>query len=524
MIPGKRYKPEDFVQMAWRRKWFILLPFALVSLGTAAVVRYLPNKYRSETLILVVPQRVPESYVRPTVTTRIEDRLPSISNQILSRSRLERIIEEYNLYPEERKTALMEDIVERMRKQEIGVEIVKGDAFRVSYIADNPLTAMRVTERLASLFIEENLKDREMLAQGTSDFLQTQLEEAKRRLESQEQKLKEFRQRYSGQLPTQLDANMQSLGNAHMRVHELAESMNRDKDRRLVLERMIGDLNAPEPTPSGSAGGSSTDPASVAAGTAAQQLEALRNALSGMELRYKPDHPDVIRTKKLIRELEQKVEAEELQRPLSPGKAPLPNTPAAIAKRNQIRSIELELESLDRQLAHKEKEQARLMGVIASYQARVDAVPARESEWISLSRDYETLKAIYNSLLEKKEDSKVAENLERRQIGEQFKVLDPARMPGKPDSPNRAKLNLTGAAAGLGIGLFLAGLLEYRDSSLRTDDDVVTSLGLPVLAMVPVMTTTSEQRRIQRRKWIVSLAAAASVVLGVAALVWKFAL
>src|SRR5262245_53506822 len=212
MIPGKKYTPEDILQMAWRHKWLIAIPAIVIGFGAAGVSRYLPNQYRSETLILVVPQRVPESYVRSTVTTRIEDRLQSIAQQILSRTRLERIIQDFNLYAKERRTGIMEDVVEGMRK-DIVVQVVKGDAFRVTYSGADPRTVMRVTERLASLFIEENLRDREVLAEGTNQFLEAQLDDARRRLIEQEKKLEAYRKRFSGELPSQLDSNLQAIQN-----------------------------------------------------------------------------------------------------------------------------------------------------------------------------------------------------------------------------------------------------------------------------------------------------------------------
>ena len=152
MLPGKVYKPEDFLQILRRRIWLLLVPFAIVSAATAVYSRRLPDVFRSDTLILVVPQRVPESYVRSTVTTRIEDRLQSISQQILSRTRLERIIQDFNLYVEQRRVGIMEDIVEQMRR-DIIIQVVKGDAFRVSYTGQDPRTVMKVTDRLSSLFI-----------------------------------------------------------------------------------------------------------------------------------------------------------------------------------------------------------------------------------------------------------------------------------------------------------------------------------------------------------------------------------
>src|SRR5207245_4937440 len=187
--------------------------------------------YRSETLILVVPQRVPVAYVKSTVTARIEDRLQSISQQILSRTRLERIIQDFNLYERERRTGIMEDLVERMRK-DIEVQIVKGDAFRVAFTADSRRTAMKVTERLASLFIDESLRDREVLAEGTNQFLEAQLEDARRQLIDNEKKLEDYRRLHAGELPKQQESNLQGLHNIEMQLQALVDSLHRDRDAR----------------------------------------------------------------------------------------------------------------------------------------------------------------------------------------------------------------------------------------------------------------------------------------------------
>ena len=183
MIPGRQYSFDTLLQIALRRKWLIVLPAIAIAGCGVLWARQLPDTYRSDTLILVVPQRVPESYVKSTVTSRIEDRLQTISQQILSRTRLEQIVQDFNLYQEERKRQqLMEDIVSRMRTNDIAIDVVKGDSFRVSFSANDPRTAMRVTERLASLFIDESLRDREVLAEGTNQFLAAQLDEARRNL------------------------------------------------------------------------------------------------------------------------------------------------------------------------------------------------------------------------------------------------------------------------------------------------------------------------------------------------------
>jgi len=513
MIPGKQYTVDDFIRMGWRRKWIILIPFVVVSAGTVMFVKRLPNQYKSQTTILVVPQRVPDSYVRSTVTASIEDRLRSISEQILSRSRLELIIRDYGLYFEERRKRPLEEVIERMR-EDIVVETMKaGTTFTVTYTSSDSLLAKRVTERLASMFIEENLRDRVVLADGTSQFLESQLEDARERLVGHEKKLEAYRGRYAGELPSQRTANLQVVQNTETRVQALGESINRDRDRKLLQERLLADLQSVETaTPAAAA------PASA---SAADQLDAAATTLAELESRLKPEHPDVIRAKRAVRELERKVATEQAQRRTADDRPAARLSSTEIAQRNRAREIRLEIENLDRQINEKQEEQKRLAGVIAIHQQRIAVVPTRESELAELMRDYDTLQKTYTSLLSRREDSKTAADLERRQIGEQFKVLDPARAAEKPVSPNRPMLYAVGAILGLALGLGLTALLEYLDTSLKTEDDVVQMLALPVLALIPMMTTAGEARRELTRRRLFLSCIALGVVLISAIAAWK---
>jgi polysaccharide chain length determinant protein (PEP-CTERM system associated) len=524
VIPGKTYTPEDFLDIARRRKWLIIVPFVVVSSLAAVQSRMTPNQYRSETVILVVPQRIDERIVRSIVPGRIEDRLQSIAQQIISRTYLERVILDFNLYPDARKTGVMEDIVERMRQNDIKVEPVKGDAFKIAYVSGDPQKAMQVADRLASLFIEANRHDREVLADGTNQFLESQLDDARRRLAEHEKKVEEYRQRYSGQLPTQVDSNLQVIQNTQLQVQALVESMDRDRDRRLILQRSIADLSTPEAaieTASGSAAASSFE------ATVADALGEARRKLQDLQSRLTDAHPDVIRAKRTVRELEAKAAAEASSLPAPDTAAPAAPvarmSAAELLRLSKLRNLQTEMTNLDRQIAQKEGEERRLRGVMAGYQARVEAAPTRESELIELTRDYTTLQSVYTSLLSKREDSKVAANLEKRQAGEQFRILDPARVPEQPFSPNRTRMNLMGALAGLALGLGVAALLEYRDTSLRTDDDVVSSIGLPVLAMIPMMASTADERRRLRNRWIMVATAAVAMISCTAAILWKVA-
>jgi polysaccharide chain length determinant protein (PEP-CTERM system associated) len=511
MLPGKAYKPEDVLQILFRRIWLLLVPLAVVGAVAAVVVHSLPDKYRSETVILVVPQRVPESFVRSTVTTRIEDRLQSLNQEIMSRTRLEKIIQDFDLYARERKTGIMEDIVEQMRR-DIDLQVVRGDAFKISYVGSNPRTVMRVTERLGSLFIDESIRDRSTLAENTSAFLGQQLEEARQRLVEHEKKLEAYRQQYAGQLPSQLDSNLQVLQGVQLQIQSLVESINHDRDRQLILQRQIADLEQQE-----DAAAAAGEQAPADGGSAmVQQLAIARANLTVLQTRLKPDHPDVKKASGLVRELEAKVAAEQGATPVTAA------APSVTSRSKRLQDYRTELELLERQLANKQADQQRLQDQIGSYQARVEAAPRRESEMTELTRDYVTLQQMYTSLLTKREDSKIAESLEQRQIGEQFKTLDPARLPEKPFSPNRPRLTAMGLAAGLGVGLLLIGLLEYRDQSFKADHEVVRLLALPVLAVVPTMQSAAEKKWMFRKRLLIGSACTTTIFLGLAVVAYTF--
>ena len=479
------------------RRWpAILIPFAVITALSAVVVTFLPNRYRSETLILVVPQRVPEEYVRSTVTTRIEDRLKSINQQVMSRTRLEPVIKEFNLYPNELRTGLMEDVVDQMRK-DIKTETIRSDAFRISYLSDTPRTAMRVTERLASMYIDESLRDREVLADSTNQFLDSQLAAARDRLLEHEKKLEAYKMRFSGQLPTQVQSNLQVMQNAQMQIQSLLDSLNRDRDRRLVLQSQLDDMDTSPDT-----SGAFANDKEPALPPMAAELAKARKQLDDDRRRLRDTHPDVIRQQRVVADLELKAANEAAMLESTPADKRVrarvdPNEAARLARIDQTK---IELDSLTRQIQAKEQEEGRLRTVIGEYQGRVESAPARESELTELMRDYDTLQRSYTSLLAKKEEAQVSANLERHQIGEQFKILDPARMPEKPYSPNRPLFYGTGAAIGLGLGLFLAGILEYRDTTLKTDADVVATLMLPVLAMIQELTTPAGALAVETKR------------------------
>jgi polysaccharide chain length determinant protein (PEP-CTERM system associated) len=501
MLPGKRYTPEAILRILWRRKWILVVPLVVIGTTTAIVASRLPDRYRSETLVLIVPQQIPESYVQPTVSARLEDRLASLNQQILNRTRLEQIIREFNLYAKERRTAIMEDVVDRMRTRDIGVHTTgssgrdrSAPTFRISFTGEDPRTAMRVTERLASLFIEESLRDRATLAEGTNQFLDAQLMDARNRLVEQEKLLEAYRQKHSGQLPSQLNSNIQTMQNIQMQLQGLSQSIGQDRDRQLMLDRLVAEAEAMAAAPPTAPNGE-VDESSL---TTLQLLEIRRAELRAYEVRMKPGHPDLERAKRMVAELERRADTEALQQPLSPGGDRTPSaagiTRPELQRQARLREMLAERDALPRRIAQKEKDLARLRDTLGMYQSRIAAVPARETELVELTRDYETLRLGYTNLLAKSENARMSANLERRQIGEQFRVLDPARLPERPISPNRVQINTMGAMGGLALGLALVLLLEYRDRSLRSEADVRAALGLPVLAVIRTLGVPAERR------------------------------
>jgi polysaccharide chain length determinant protein (PEP-CTERM system associated) len=522
MLPGRSFTLEDVVLIPWRRRWLLLVPLALGLAAAPFAAKRIPAVYRSETLIMVIPSRVPDSYVKSTVTATVEDRLPSISDQILSRSRLERIIGDFDLYKELHARAPMEDVVARMR-QDIGpVEIQRGQqSFRVSYMSQEPQMAQKVTARLASLFIDENSRDRENLAESTNIFLESQLEEAKSRLVEHEKKLEEYRRLHSGELPSQLNSNLGAIQTAQLQLQSAGESINRARERRLLVERQLVDAETqpvlpPPPVPA--------NPQDIQlAMTAAQQLEAAEKALDVLKLRYTADHPDVRKMERTIRDLRERV-AQEAARPAPPPPPPsATQSPAEQARQRRIRDAQADLDVIDRQLTVSQQEEARLRQLIAEYQQKVETVPKRESELVELTRDYDILKKTYDSLLTKREESKLSANLERRQIGEQFRILDPASLPAKAaNQSTRLAFAVAPAAIGLAFGFLLTAFLEFRDSSFGHEADVARLLDLPVLALVPVMSSDTEKRRERVRKIVWDAAGVATVLGSLAVVAWGF--
>jgi len=315
--------------------------------------------------------------------------------------------------------------------------------------------------------------------------------QARTRLVAQERKLEEFRQRHGKSLPTQMPGNLQALQSLQMQVQATVDSIARDRDRRQLLDRLYRAALA-EPTPRSATGRS--DSSTPGAGlTIQQQLAAAREQLESLQLKYTADHPDVGRAKRLIAELEPKAAAEAAAAKATAATMTDSASVQDPRQRENLRQMQAEMESLERQIAYKESEERRLRGAVTDYQSRVDAVPGLESEWSVLTRDYDTQQAEYKDLLTKSGNAGLAAELEKQKIGETFRIVDAASVPVHPIPSARGRINAMGAALGLAIGVLIVLLLELKDASFRSDADVMEFLNLPVLASVPFTETAAER-------------------------------
>jgi polysaccharide chain length determinant protein (PEP-CTERM system associated) len=522
MVPGRKYDQDLILDLLLKGRWILILSVAVFAAVASLYSLRLPNRYRSETMIMVVPQQIPQDYVRPTVTTPPADRLRTMREQILSRSNLERIVNEFDLYAEQRRTQTMEDVVERMRTNDISIDIVKiSDSFRVGYESTDPVIAMKVTERLAYLFMAENVRDRTTLAASTSKFLEAQLEDAKTRLDEEDRKIEEYRRQHSGELPSQLEFNLQAMQSTQIQLQTLLDSLTRDRDRKYTLELTVADLSSaaapvvappPNAAPRPPTGELASEDAPLAV-----QLEAAREFFKAVKLRATPAHPDYKRAERIVQTLEQRAATEAAAPPSTIAR---PLTQAEITRRERLSSARVEIEGLQRTIEYREGEAKRLQAKLDNYKSRIEAVPARESEFAALTRNYASLKSIYESLLKKREDSKVAEDLEKLRVGEQFRVIDPPRRAERPFRPNRMQFALGGAGIGLLLGVGLIGLFEYLNRGLRTEAEIVALLGLPVVAQIPAMQGATERKRRKTLGYVMDGAGAALTVVCLAVVVY----
>jgi polysaccharide chain length determinant protein (PEP-CTERM system associated) len=476
MLGHRALTVQDYITILKRRWWIIVIPaiiFPLIGFGITFLVQPL---YVSQTLVLVEQQKVPESYVKSVVTEDLNGRLATMKEQILSRSRLQPIIERFNLFSGGKLS--MDDRIDLTRKN-IGIAPIQSEiartnglpGFYISFKASDARTAQLVCGEIQSLFVSENLNDRAAAAAGTTDFLRGQLADAKAKLDEQNAALAKFQQTYMGKLPGAENSNINMLTTLNTQLDAATQSLARMEQDKSYVESQLAIQVQNQ---------ASLGPQHSGLGPQAEEVE-LQNLLAqeaDLSSRYTDDYPDVITARRKIAELRKKMAA-------APAPAaPLASTTPKATESVGIQQIRAQIRAMEQGIAQKKHDQAAIQAQLHIYQERVASSPAIEEEYKSITRDNQSAQAFYDDLLNKMHSSTMATDLEKRQQGEQFRVMDEPNLPESPAFPKRPVFVGGGLGAGLALGLLIVALLEYLDTAVRSERDIWAFTKLPTLGVI----------------------------------------
>jgi polysaccharide biosynthesis transport protein len=493
---------EELWAIACRRRWRILLPLFVCWAVIWAVSWLLPTTYESEALILVEQQKVPEQYVVPNVTISLQDRLQSMTQQILSRTRLQATIDRFHLYsPRDALSGLLQsdDPVEQMRK-EVKIELVRSPgrpgeltAFRVHYSAASRELAQQVNSELTSLFINENLRSQQQLSESTTSFLGNQLADARAKLEEQEAKVRAFKAKHLGDLPSQLVSNVEILSGLQTQMQNVERALDGAKQQNLYLKSLLQEYQSTRA--SLTIGDSTlTSPEALE-----KDLADLRHRLAADRSRYMDNHPDIVEledkiasTERLKKEVENEIASSQKRGDTTSGLEPGAVAMVDRGSPTPVMQIQSQLKANELEMRNYQKREKELQSQITAYQARLNSTPEREQELADISRGYEESKANYNSLLQKQNQSQLATSLEQRQQGEQFRILDPPSVPEKPSAPNHLLVSLSGLALGIAVGFGWTAFLELTDVRVRQEKDLQGLVPARVLVSIPHLSIADE--------------------------------
>jgi len=499
MIGQHELTIEDYKTIVRRRIWLLIIPAVVFSVSAYLVSRFLPARYKSETVVLVEAPTVSSELVRP-IGGDTNQRLATMREEILSRTRLQQIIEKFNLYREEVGKRPTEELVARLRSS-IDVSAVRPmdrtnasglPGFTIDVIAGQPHLAQQICTEITSMFLQQNVIISERKAEDTTDFINRQLQEAKGKLDDQDAKLAEFQRRNMGALPDEAQTNFSLLTGLASQLDSVTQSLNRSQQDKLFLESALSQQVA----------AAKLSQAADSPDTLSRQLTALQDQLASLRTRYTDDYPDVIRVKNEMTRLQQRMD----EQAASAHAETETDQPGLQVDTPQAQQLRAQLHQIDISIRERMGEQVRLQQQISRVQSKLEMTPGIAQQYKALTRDYQTALNIYNDLLKKQSDSEMSRDLLRRQQGEQFRVLDPPSLPQQPTFPNRRLFAFGGLAGGLGFGLAIAFLLEAQDTTLRTDKDVELLLKLPTLAVVPAIKplrtndTNGSARRTRKQK------------------------
>ncbi len=491
----KKIKVDYYIDLVLRRRWLIIIPFCLSMLGGIYLSITLPRQYSADTLILIVPKSIPDRFVEPLTETPVQQRVSTITEQVKSRTYIERIIKEVGLYSgPEYKNMLLEEKIAGVRKN-IRIVVTRGrkgtDAFKISFEGKEPEKITKAVQVLANFFIDESIKVMQSEVMEAQNFLESELKSKSDKLVEVETDLKNYRTKNMGGLPEQLNSNLSMLTGLRDQLNSKQESLRDENIGRIQLEGQRAEVRRelenfdPDIVPDEIV--KKSEPQEVV------QLRRVKEQYAGLTSRYTQRHPDVIKMKQMVVELEAKVAeiAEKIAQtpkpelPKKKSKADMMVAKYRAAKAHQLKELKAQHEESLRMIKRHNEDISKLSEQISIYEKRVEDTPKREQELMSLIRDYKNIQDSYNSLLERKLDADIAVSMERKSKGQRFRVLDKAKVPQKPISPDLKILLAVSLLGGLAFGGGLVFLLDLLDTSLRRPEDIESLMEVPVLATVP---------------------------------------
>ena len=487
---------QDYVEILRRRKLWILMTALGVFVMGVVVANRLPSVYHSETVIVVDPQQVPDSMVQSSVTSSSVDRLSMIRQLVQSPTRLSTLIDQLHLFSDLKKKQDEQQIVTGMQKA-ISIEVADSgsqrlSAFKIGYTSRDPREAATVANALASMVIHESLKAREHQFSGTEEFLQNELAETKKKLEVKEAEVSQIKTQYIDKLPESKQFHLEALENLRSQLRSSQDRTSRAQQEKVYLQSMqisshpVIDIDA----------NSDAAPSATQA-----QIEKIETSLAEMRARYGPGYPDVRKLESQLNTLKAKKKQEDVdspQRDVSPKSARVAKNPV----------LDSQLAKLDQEIADQAKLQASLNEQISSHVAKLEQMPIFEGRIAGLMRDYDSLRAHYNRLLDRQLTAAMASNFEDHQKDERFQTLDVATVPDKPAAPNRRLIGLGALFGGVFVGLAVAVVVDMSDTAVRSEKEAARILGAPVLAGIPEI-ISANQLMMQR----VRIAATTAIVI-----------
>ena len=518
---NKTLKFHDYFEIAFRRKWSFIIPFVVITMMTMGYLRWTPKIYEASTLILVESPQLPTTYVQPTVTESMDIRLRTIEQQIKSRSfieeiikefklhvtprentsikrkififiekiikrvnlsPIEKIIEKFNLHGGSLKNPSFDSLIESLRAR-IFIQVTGTQAFSISFEDQDPLMTMNIANRLTALFIERNLREREERAEGTILFLNKELERVQKLLKQQERKVSNFRSTNLGVLPEQMEANLRTLDRLQSQLLNTKGALTTaEENKRLLQQQIVLQQIVQQQQQSTSTSQVPQVPdLSEAEAMESQNLEVLHDLLRRLRLKYTDEHPQILRLKSKIAQLERSkrlVEANAIAEEERESSAPM-FAPVA--------EIETQIRRTDSEMARLKADEAQLQNLIKEYERRVEITPKIEQELSEITRGYEVTQREYQSLLDKKLQAELAASMEKKQKGQRFKVLDMAKIPENPVKPKSLKVILLGLLLASLAGLGLVVAKEQFDTSFYKIEDLEGFTELSVIASIPKM-------------------------------------